>query len=191
MAAALISGADQVLLNRFLPGGRGLANAGRLALDRDQVKVMLATASYVLQKAGRPGSLGTETPFCVSDPSLYPGVHVGTRCSAATHFFTVGPSGLIRVCNHSEVSLAHVTEWRKLKDDPYWKTFVFRRHVPPECRGCDRAASCDAGCREAAHIVTGSLNAPDPVIPPEAIRACAGSAAETASGHPAGRSAPL
>ncbi len=168
MAAALLAGAGQVLLNRFLPGGRGLSHLGELTLSAEQVRAMLETADRILRKAGRPGSLGTETPFCVADPSAYPGIHVGTRCSAAVHFFAVGPSGRVRVCNHSEVQLAHIRDWRTLKTDPYWRTFALRRHSPPGCSRCGSRTMCDAGCREAAHIAAGSPSALDPLIPLDA-----------------------
>ncbi len=166
MAAAVIAGAGQVLLNRFLPGGRGLANRGRLEMSAAEVREMLSIADRVLGAGGRPGSLGTETPFCVADPADYPHIKIGTHCSAAIHFFAIDPSGWVRVCNHSETRLAHWREWRRLKDDEYWKTFAFRRHGPAACSGCRYRPSCDAGCREAAHITTGSLAAPDPVMPP-------------------------
>lgn len=165
MAAAVIAGASQVLLNRFLPGGRGLSHRERLELSAPEVREMLSIADRVLGAAGRPGSLGTETPFCVADPADYPRIKIGTHCSAAIHFFAIDPSGWVRVCNHSETRLAHWRNWRRLKDDPYWKTFAFRRHGPAGCSGCRYRPSCDAGCREAAHITTGSLEAPDPVMP--------------------------
>lgn len=167
MAAAVIAGAGQVLLNRFLPGGRGLSHRDRLELPAAEVREMLSIADRVLGASGRPGSLGTETPFCVADPADYPHVKIGTHCSAAIHFFAIDPSGWVRVCNHSETRLAHWRDWRRLKDDPYWKTFAFRRHGPASCSGCGCRPSCDAGCREAAHITKGSLEAPDPVMPPD------------------------
>ena len=52
----------QLLLNRFLPGGRGLEHADELSLDRDEVRQMLDTAEEVLGDANRFGSVGTELP---------------------------------------------------------------------------------------------------------------------------------
>ncbi|NLP04482.1 radical SAM protein [Candidatus Fermentibacteria bacterium] len=183
MAAALVAGADQVLLNRFLPGGRGLSHAAELALSPDEVGEMMRVAGGILSRAGRPGSLGTETPFCIADPARYPGVKFGTRCSAAVHFFTIDPSGYVRVCNHSEVRLAHFSEWRSLKDDPYWRIFAFRKHIPAECRGCGNRSRCDAGCREAAHIATGRIDALDPLVTPEIVAACSASSGGSTVGR--------
>jgi len=164
IAAALIAGAGQVLLNRFLPGGRGLANAERLSLRPSDVRDILDTADEVLTRAGRFGTLGTEIPVCLADPSAYSSIRAGTQCSAARQFFVIGPSGFVRVCNHSEVRLCHIEDYPALKLDPYWTTFTQKRFMPPECGGCDRRFDCDAGCREAAHIVGGSVDSPDPLL---------------------------
>ena len=51
LSAALLAGAHQVLLNRFLPGGRGLQNADRLTLDREQLVEMLDVAESVAEAA--------------------------------------------------------------------------------------------------------------------------------------------
>lgn len=164
IAAALIAGAGQVLLNRFLPGGRGLANAEGLSLRPGDVKGILATADEVLSKAGRFGTLGTEIPVCLADPSDYSSIRAGTHCSAARQFFVIDPSGFVRVCNHSEVRLAHIDDYPLLKTDPYWTTFTQKRFMPPECGGCRKRFDCDAGCREAAHITGGSVDSPDPML---------------------------
>jgi radical SAM protein with 4Fe4S-binding SPASM domain len=165
LAAAILNGAGQVLLNRFLPGGRGLSHRD-LLLSREELREMLSVADRVLTLSGRQGSLGTEIPLCVADPSEYRTLKVATRCSAAVGFFVIGPSGYIRVCNHSEKRLAHFRDWRKLKDDPYWKSFAFKKYMPRECGACRHRTACDAGCREAAHITGGSIDSPDPLLAP-------------------------
>lgn len=164
IASALIAGAGQVLLNRFLPGGRGLAHESELSLEPENIPTILATADEVLTKAGKFGSLGTEIPVCMADPADYESITAGTRCSAARQFFVIGPSGHVRVCNHSEVRLAHIDDYRELKLDSYWTTFTQKRFMPPQCGDCDRRFNCDAGCREAAHITGGSVDSPDPIM---------------------------
>ncbi len=164
IAEALLAGADTLLMNRFLPGGRGLAHADGLTLNAEQLVTMLDTAEEVLRTADRKGSVGTELPKCLFPGGRYERLTVGTRCSAARDFFVVGPSGHVRVCNHSPVRLAHVREIEKLKLDPYWQTFVRKDYLPDACGGCGMLTTCDGGCREAAHIVGGAVNAPDPVL---------------------------
>jgi radical SAM protein with 4Fe4S-binding SPASM domain len=164
IAAAFLAGARQLLLNRFLPGGRGLKHAGELSLDRDQVRKMLDTAEEVLTDANRFGSVGTELPKCVLDGGHYERLHVGTRCSAAIDFFVIDPSGYVRTCNHSPTRLNHVSEIDRVKTHPYWRRFTQKEYLPAACGGCPSASDCDGGCREAAHIVTGALDGPDMVL---------------------------
>ena len=164
IAAAFLAGASQLLMNRFLPGGRGLAHASELTLDAAGVRQMLDTAEAVQTAAGRYGSVGTELPKCAFEPGRYKRLTVGTRCSAALGFFVVGPDGHTRVCNHSPVNLVHVREIDKLKDHPYWRTFTQKQYLPAACADCAQAGDCDGGCREAAHIHGGSVDAQDPLL---------------------------
>lgn len=164
LTAAFLAGAGQLLMNRFLPGGRGLGNAEDLSLDAEQVREMLTVADDVLTRAGRTGTLGTEMPLCMVRGLDLKTLKVGTRCSAAVKFFVVGPSGHVRVCNHSEVRLHHVRRWRELKDDDYWRTFAMRSYLPAECGGCRLKVDCDGGCREAAHITGGEVDSMDPIL---------------------------
>ncbi len=171
MAQALLAGADTVLLNRFLPGGRGLEHVEELTLTARQIPIMLDTAEEVLRTANRVGSVGTELPKCLVPEGRYEKLKVGTRCSAALDFFVVGPSGHVRVCNHSTQRLTHVSEIEKLKDHPYWRRFVLKSYLPKACAACEHMGVCDAGCREAAHIWTGQVDGLDPLLPADPVAA--------------------
>lgn len=86
IAYALIKGADYVLLNRFLPGGRGLKNQEYL-LSIEETNQMLDVAEEVLSKANKYGHVGTEMPLCaINDPSKYKHIRVSNLCSAAKGF---------------------------------------------------------------------------------------------------------
>ncbi len=165
IAAALLAGASGVLLNRFLPGGRGLANRERLELDRGRVVRMLETAEEVLSRAGRRGSVGTEIPPCVARQEDYPSLSFGSRCSAATGFFVVGPSGWVRACNHSELRLAMAGDREGLRASDVWMAYRRGGVLPRECLPCRHMGGCDGGCREVARILTGSVRGPDPLVP--------------------------
>lgn len=149
MGAAILAGAGQVLLNRFLPGGRGLHHIAELSLSMEQLSEMVGTAEEVLEASGVPGATGTEFPRCVQGLSGLKRLHVGYRCSAVKNFFTVDPSGYLRVCNHSRVRIAHHSEWWKASSHPRWKSFALGTFpLPASCSGCDRRYDCDAGCPE-------------------------------------------
>ncbi|MCK5000343.1 MAG: radical SAM protein, partial [Anaerohalosphaera sp.] len=140
---ALIAGADNILLNRFMPGGRGMEYAGQLSLTVEQIGEMLDIAEEVLEKADRYGSLGTEVPKCVvPDKDKYKRIKVSTGCSAAREFFVVGPSGYIRVCNHSPQRLDHCDQIENLKKNDYWRRFVMKDYIPAQCSGCEHLIDC-------------------------------------------------
>jgi len=164
IAISLIAGADRILLNRFMPGGRGLAHRD-LELTLDQVRQIPVIAEQVLRKANRYGHIGTELPRCLVNPNDTTHLKVGTQCSAATDFFVVGPTGMLRVCNHSPIDLVHWRDYDALRDHPYWRKFVHKNWTPAGCEGCSSLGhDCDGGCREAAHVCNGSPDAADPVF---------------------------
>lgn len=166
IATALLSGADRILLNRFLPGGRGLAHVAELSLSPQQVIEALDIAEQVLTTANRRGNVGTEIPRCLVDPQRYRRLDIGTGCAAARSFFVVGPAGHVRVCNHSPVELVHADRLEGLRAEPYWRRFALGDHIPAACHGCVEIGRCAAGCRECAHIVAGAVDAVDPLMTP-------------------------
>lgn len=164
ISAAFLAGARQLLLNRFLPGGRGLFHEKELVLNAAEVRQMLAVAEEALTDAGRFGSVGTELPKCLVNADKFKRLTIGTRCSAALEFFVIGPDGFVRVCNHSPVKLNHFREIDAVAKNPYWQKFVFKNYLPASCVTCSQMGDCDGGCREAAHICGGEIDSPDPLL---------------------------
>jgi len=162
ISAALLAGAEQILLNRFMPGGRGLAYAD-LSPRPEDVRRMLGFAEATLSAAQRYGSTGAEIPRCVAESGDFRQLRIGHRCSAGTGFFVIDPSGYVRVCNHSQTRLLPFARWLELKNDPYWRRFQDKTYLPAMCFDCRLRDTCDGGCREAAHIVNGAPDAVDPI----------------------------
>lgn len=102
-------------------------------------------------------------PLCLIDPKKYEYLNVTTGCSAATDFFTVGPNGRLRVCNHSPVELVRWDECERLSECEEWLHYMRHDYLPAACSGCSSATRCLGGCREAARVFRGSPLAPDPV----------------------------
>ncbi len=164
IAYALIKDADYVLLNRFLPGGRGLSNQEYL-LNKEETNQMLEIAEEVLTKANKYGHIGTELPLCaINNPDKYKHIRVSNLCSAAKGFCIIDPSGYLKVCNHSPVRICRYDELDKLENHAYWNTFRQRTYLPEMCKNCDKRDKCDGGCREAAHVYFGKINDPDPLF---------------------------
>lgn len=164
VCAALLAGADTIMLNRFLPGGRGLKHR-ELELTPEQIREMPFLADKALTQSGHPGAVGTELPYCLAmERDQLNHLKVSTTCGAAKDFFVVGPSGKIRVCNHSPKELVHWNQWKELSSHPYWQSYINEENLPATCRGCLHTSLCDGGCREAAHVCHGSPNAMDPAL---------------------------
>jgi len=166
ISAGFLAGADQLLLNMFLKGGRGLKYARELALSTQEMLAAMSTAEEVLEKSGRFGNLGTELPKCLLRGHKFKRLNPAHKCSAAKGFFVLGPSGYIRVCNHSQKNLCRYPDIETLKTDPYWKTFTQKTYLPEKCFSCDDAQDCDGGCREEAHILSGSAAALHELVKP-------------------------
>jgi len=165
LANGLLAGAETILLNRFLAGGRGLSHVEELSLDRGQLNGMLETAERVLQLSKHAGSVGTEFPRCVvDDPEKYKRLRIGYLCAAAKGFFVIDPAGYVRACNHSPRKVGHVFDRQIVSDTGYWKTFTNRAYIPASCTMCRDVSYCDCGCRETASIVYGDLKALDPCL---------------------------
>lgn len=164
VSAALLAGAANILLNRFLPGGRGLKHR-ELDLTPEQIRQMPHIVEEVLELAGKNGSIGTELPYCLAqDACDLDRLSVSTTCGAAKGFFVIGPAGWVRACNHSPTEIVHWRDWKTLPHHPYWKAYIERENLPDACKECEFSSRCDGGCREAAHVCFGSPKASDPAL---------------------------
>ena len=165
ISIGLVNGASSVLLNRFLPGGRGLTYMKELMLTPEQINGMLDTAEEVLTLSNRYGNLGTEVAFCtIKKPEKYKRIQIGYQCAAARGFFVIDPSGNIRTCNHSPHIVGHILKAPMIEDIDYWNQFVQGDCKPIMCSGCKVMAMCDCGCREVANILHGSPKEKDSSI---------------------------
>ena len=152
VSMGLISGASSVLINRFLPGGRGLSYQNELALSRNQLNGMLDTTEEVLSLSNRYGQVGTEIPLCVIDsPEKYKRLGYGTKCAAAKDFFVIDPAGQVRTCNHSPRVVGNVFDDGIIQDKDYWSVFANSNYHPTMCQNCKSLSLCD--CREVASIL--------------------------------------
>lgn len=162
ISLGLINGASSVLINRFLPGGRGLIYRNELALNREQLNGMLDTAEEVLTLSNRYGFVGTEIPLCAIDyPEKHKRLRYGTRCAAAKEFFVIDPAGQIRTCNHSPKVVGNIFDKDIIHDKEYWDTFANSNYHPAICQSCKSIDMCDCGCREVANILHHSPSAVD------------------------------
>lgn len=165
LANGVLAGADSVLINRFLAGGRGLSHLKELSLNKEQLNGMLDIGEKVLELSRRFGSVGTEFPMCIVDnPKKYNRLKVGYLCAAAKTFFVIDPAGFIRACNHSPRKVGHIFDEEIVTDVEYWNMFSYRGYIPRSCILCKEVNYCDCGCRETASIINGNPKELDPCL---------------------------
>lgn len=165
VSLGLLNGANDVLLNRFLPGGRGLSYLNDLRLSTEQINGMLDVVEEVLTYSNRYGQVGTEIPLCsIDNIEKYKHISIGHQCAAAKGFFVIDPSGKIRTCNHSPRVVGHIFDTNIINDINYWNMFYYSKFQPTECDNCVIKRKCDCGCREVANILYGRPNAIDSSI---------------------------
>jgi Predicted Fe-S oxidoreductases len=138
ISQGFLHGAKALLLNRFLPGGRGI-DYPELCLDQNEIIRMLDCAQEVCLAANTRGSVGTELPKCILTKD-YSMLTVGTMCSGGIDFFAVDPAGNVRPCNHSPVVLGRYTNITAAIRTNYWQRFKQRDFLPQACSSC--ALSC-------------------------------------------------
>lgn len=157
LSVGLLNGASSILINRFLPGGRGLAYQDELALTNKELNGMLDTTEEVLTLSNRYGQTGTEIPLCaIMTPKKYKHISFGTKCAAAKDFFVIDPAGQVRTCNHSPIVVGNIFDDEIITDTAYWETFANSNYHPSVCQTCKSINMCDCGCREVANILHGS-----------------------------------
>lgn len=167
ISLGLINGANDILLNRFLPGGRGLKHKESLTLNKEQLNGMLDIAEEILELSNRRGNVGTEFPYCIMNtPGKYRRLTIGTKCAAAKTFFVIGPAGEIRTCNHSPQIVGNILNDEIITNKKYWNDFAHSNYKPIQCKSCNNMTICDCGCREVANIISKDYTAIDPCILP-------------------------
>lgn len=162
IALPILYGASYILLNRFLPGGRGMSNKDYLLTNED-VNDMLDVAEEVLNLSGINGHVGTELPLCIiRDPKKYKMLKVSNKCAAVKSFFVTDPTGYIKVCNHSPERLCKWDDIVSLKHNATWNRYLLSDYMPRMCCKCKDKDKCDGGCRESARVNFGRIDENDP-----------------------------
>ncbi len=162
---AFAFGARGVMFNRFNPGGRGREHLAALLPTVEQVRDGLAAAEAAAVEFGIPVSCSIPIQPCLIDLDAYPHLNFGF-CAAGVEraYYTLDPLGNLRPCNHSETILGN------LFDAPFgtWiaseRLAAFVAAAPAFCADCARRAECQGGCKAAAQVCYGALDAEEPFL---------------------------
>lgn len=158
-------GASGVMLNRFNPGGRGAAQLDDLIPTVSEMKAGLAAAETAATDFGIPVSCSIPIQPCLIDTTEYRHLSFGF-CAAGSDraYYTLDTAGYVRPCNHSPTILGNVWEddFANIINSPCLSDFTAA--VPAFCTGCDWQPKCQGGCKAAAQVCYGSLQAEEPFL---------------------------
>ncbi len=162
---AFAFGARAIMLNRFNPGGRGRLHLHELLPSVGQVREALSVADAASVEFGIPISCSIPIQPCLIDTGAFPHVGFG-YCSAGTEraYYTLDPLGNVRPCNHSTTILGN------LFDESFGELILSERMndfveaLPALCSACRQGAVCQGGCKAAAQVCYGSLEATEPFL---------------------------
>jgi radical SAM protein with 4Fe4S-binding SPASM domain len=162
---AFALGVDALMFNRFNPGGRGFDNLERLQCTPTQLRAALDELDGLSRELELPVSCSIAMPPCLFDHARWPALSFGF-CAAGTAeaYYTIGPLGELRPCNHSTTVLGDLRErgfW-ELVDAGAMGAFMAAR--PGFCDGCGTAEICLGGCKAAAEVCYGDLSALEPFL---------------------------
>jgi radical SAM protein with 4Fe4S-binding SPASM domain len=142
-----VFGADEVTLNRFVPGGTGLGHANDLSLSNGELKFALGEADRAAQTFGIPVIVAIPVEHCQIDTSIYTKLHFGT-CLCGAYKWTVDPFGNLRTCEQNPTILGSLfdTGFDHLSHLPSVSEFR-NNDLHPDCKTKPCYTVCGGGCR--------------------------------------------
>jgi len=162
---AVALGLDGLMLNRFNPGGAGLAHLQQLQLDPAALERLLEQAEQIAAEYELPISCSIAMPPCLIRTERFERLSFGF-CAAGTDraYYTMDPLGNLRPCNHSPTILGNLAQqsFAELAGGESMQRFM-RAH-PALCAGCALELTCLGGCKAAAEACCGSPWEADPFL---------------------------
>lgn len=164
-------GVKHMGFGRLCTSGEAAGNLEALCPEPGMVRDCLERIPSLSSKYGMEIALLIAVPHCLFDGAA---LHRSTprvgycAIAAGEPHWTLSPSGEVRPCSVSPVSLGNLTGqgWSRIAGRYRREVLpIFRERLPLVCRQCDRLERCLGGCRESARGATGELTGRDPLCP--------------------------
>jgi radical SAM protein with 4Fe4S-binding SPASM domain len=165
---AIAVGAYGLMYNRVNLSAYNLPFADRLLPTPEMIRENLQTLDEIGGKYKFSVAVSVVVEPCVVDTRPYRNIHFGWCPLAGENaYFTIDPTGNVRICNHSPVVLGNVKEGgfaEIYRNHPHVQ--AFRSTWPVECESCDPElrSICNGGCKAAAEQCYGTLSRVDPFV---------------------------
>jgi radical SAM protein with 4Fe4S-binding SPASM domain len=165
---AIALGAEGMMFNRINVGRHNMTFADDLLPSPEMISNALYTLDGISEKYGFPIVVSVPIEPCLVDISPFKHIHFGfCPLGGSSSYFTIDPSGDIRLCNHSPVVLGNLDRDSFLdiySNHSYVRSF--REDWPEECRQCDPELKdlCKGGCKAAAAQCYNTMDTVDPFV---------------------------
>jgi len=165
---AIALGAYGLMYNRVNLSAYNIRQADRLVPAPRMICENLDTLEEVGEKYGLSIAVSVVVEPCIVDVRRYRHIHFGWCPLAGENaYFTIDPSGNVRICNHSPVVLGNIRHGgfaAIYRNHDYVREF--RDTWPAECANCDPELKqmCRGGCKAASEQCYGTLARVDPFV---------------------------
>ena len=165
---AIALGAKGLMYNRMNLGSHNMRWAEKLLPAPNMLQENLDVLEEAGEQYGLPIAVSVPIEPCVVDVRKYEHIQFGwCPLAGEDSYFTIDPSGNVRICNHSPVVLGNIRQ-QSFRDIYYKHSYVkrFRQTFPAECQGCppDLKQLCCGGCKAAAEQCYGTPERADPFV---------------------------
>jgi radical SAM protein with 4Fe4S-binding SPASM domain len=158
-------GINQIMLNRFNIGGKGISENHNLNLTLNELREAFTVANEVGAKEGLTLTSNVCTPFCILNPDDFPNIKMSSCAANVINMpLTLDIQGNLRLCNHSPVVVGNI--YTDSLDVLFNSNYAqeWKEIIPKECSGCSDYPKCLGGCRAASEQIGLKLSNADPII---------------------------
>ncbi|MBP7553799.1 MAG: radical SAM protein [Spirochaetes bacterium] len=158
-------GINQIMLNRFNIGGKGIYNNEKLRLNSSDLNMLFHKVDNLLVGNKLHITSNISTPYCFLNPYNFKNIRFA-RCSSDLKKMplTIDINGNIRLCNHTPYILGNIFNDKI-------ETIFCNNHLkdwdeqyPDMCKNCIYLSECRGGCKAAVLQMNKPLNEADPIL---------------------------
>jgi len=130
-----------------------------------QLREALMTANAAASDYQLDISCAIPIPPCLIDHADYPDLQFGF-CKAGSDdaYYALESRGNVRPCNHSPTVLGNAWDEPMAAILSAGRMEPFRAARPSNCEPCSRKEECQGGCKAAAEVCYGRLDAEEPLL---------------------------
>lgn len=143
--------ADSLALNRFVPGGRGLQNRGKLEITEKELESVLKIADKKSAEYNFPINITIPVEPCIFNRKKYKRLNFGA-CVCGKYKWVIDPLGNLRTCEQNPEILGNLFEntFKKLSSKKEVGNFL-AGYSMEKCEACSEFAFCGGSCRFLKH----------------------------------------